>query len=101
MKVRGKFIKYTPLMVWIAVLSFTVGELMVRVASLFFHGMVGSLLPVVTAHGEGRAQFHQQLPPQSQIVLQYVGANGNNAVEYPQNPNGSPQGITGLCNSDG
>ena len=70
-------------------------------ASLFFHGMVGSLLPVVTAHGEGRAQFHQQLPPQSQIVLQYVGANGNNAVEYPQNPNGSPQGITGLCNSDG
>jgi phosphoribosylformylglycinamidine synthase len=72
-----------------------------RSTSLFFEGMVGSLLPVVTAHGEGRTQFKQQLPQQTQIVLQYVDANGNHAMEYPQNPNGSPKGITGLCNSDG
>jgi phosphoribosylformylglycinamidine synthase len=71
-------------------------------ASLFFNGMAGSMLPVATAHGEGRAQFqHQKLLPQSQVVLQYVNTNGSSALEYPQNPNGSPEGITGLCNTDG
>lgn len=70
--------------------------------SLFFKGMAGSLLPVATAHGEGRAQFqHQQVLPQNQLALQYVDAGGSSAVEYPQNPNGSPEGITGLCNADG
>ena len=71
-------------------------------ASLFFDGMAGSLLPVATAHGEGRAQFQQQaVLPQTQVALQYVTASGKSAFEYPQNPNGSPEGITGLCNTDG
>jgi len=70
-------------------------------ASLFFSGMAGSLLPVASAHGEGRAQFQRQLLPQTQIALQYVDATGSSAARYPQNPNGSPEGITGLCNSDG
>ena len=69
--------------------------------SLFFNGMAGSLLPVATAHGEGRAQFRGQSLPQSQIALQYVNADGISKVGYPQNPNGSPLGITGLCNTDG
>jgi phosphoribosylformylglycinamidine synthase len=63
--------------------------------------MAGSMLPVATAHGEGRADFQQLLLPQSQIALQYVESNGSAAIEYPQNPNGSPEGITGLCNLDG
>ena len=70
-------------------------------ASLFFAGMSGSLLPVATAHGEGRARFQQSVLPQAKVALRYVNANGSAAVEYPQNPNGSPQGITGLCNADG
>jgi phosphoribosylformylglycinamidine synthase len=70
-------------------------------ASLFFNSMAGSLLPVATAHGEGRAQFKQQILPQSEIALQYVDATGCTVTEYPQNPNGSPEGVTGLCNSDG
>jgi len=70
-------------------------------ASLFFRGMAGSLLPVATAHGEGRARFSGQELPQSQIALQYVNADGLTMAEYPQNPNGSPAGITGLCNADG
>ncbi|MEE8338730.1 MAG: phosphoribosylformylglycinamidine synthase, partial [Xanthomonadales bacterium] len=70
-------------------------------ASLFFTGMAGSLLPVATAHGEGRAHNTGQLLPQTQVVLQYVDAVGNAAIEYPRNPNGSPEGITGLCNTDG
>jgi len=70
-------------------------------ASLFLNGMAGSLLPVATAHGEGRAQFQSAGIPQSQVALQYVDAGGAAAVDYPQNPNGSPDGVTGLCNSDG
>jgi len=70
-------------------------------ASLFFNGMAGSLLPVATAHGEGRAHYTGQLLPQAQVALQYVDGAGNMAVEYPQNPNGSPEGVTGLCNTDG
>jgi len=70
-------------------------------ASLFFNGMAGSMLPVVTAHGEGRALFKGQLLAQTQIALQYVDAAGITMSEYPQNPNGSPSGITGLCNTDG
>jgi len=58
-------------------------------------------LPVATAHGEGRAQFRRQLLPQTQIALQYVNATGTSAARYPQNPNGSPEGVTGLCNTDG
>jgi phosphoribosylformylglycinamidine synthase len=69
--------------------------------SLFFSGMAGSLLPVATAHGEGRAHFQPDQKSQSQVVLQYVDANGNAAVNYPENPNGSPDGVTGLCNNDG
>ncbi len=69
--------------------------------SLFFAGMAGSLLPVVTAHGEGLAQFLADQTAQSPIALRYVDANGNVAFEYPQNPNGSPDGVTGLCNNDG
>lgn len=69
--------------------------------SLFFDGMAGSLLPVATAHGEGRAQFEQTPVGEEQIALQYVDPDGRPAVGYPQNPNGSPDGITGLCNEDG
>jgi len=69
--------------------------------SVFFDGMAGSLLPVATAHGEGRAQFLPDQTAPSAVALQYVDGSGNAALEYPQNPNGSPDGVTGLCNSDG
>ena len=59
------------------------------------------MLPVATAHGEGRANFGQQILPQRNIALQYVDATGATAASYPQNPNGSPEGVTGLCNTDG
>ena len=63
--------------------------------------MAGSLLPVATAHGEGRARYAGRSPRDGQVALQYVHAGGQPAADYPQNPNGSPQGITGLCNDDG
>ena len=69
--------------------------------SIFFQGMAGSCLPVATAHGEGRAEFGNSEIVQDLVVMRYVDSRGLAAEHYPDNPNGSPQGITGLCNSDG
>jgi len=68
--------------------------------SLFLQGMAGSCLPVATAHGEGRAAFAGVIPAQS-VALRYVDSSGEPTEQYPQNPNGSPAGVTGLSNADG
>jgi phosphoribosylformylglycinamidine synthase len=77
---------------------------MVRVEespSIFLRGMAGSLIPVVSAHGEGRAHFAGKTPGEDLVALRYVGSDGSATEHYPENPNGSPDGITGLCNADG
>ena len=77
---------------------------MVRVEespSIFLRGMAGSMLPVATAHGEGRALFSGNLPDNDLVALRYIDGGGQAAEQYPANPNGSPDGITGLCNADG
>ena len=70
-------------------------------ASLLFAGMAGSRLPVVTAHGEGRADFAAVDVDRAPVCVRYVDAYGQPAERYPDNPNGSPGGVTGLCNEDG
>jgi phosphoribosylformylglycinamidine synthase len=74
--------------------------------SLFLTGMHGSRLPVAVAHGEGRAEFAAdwsvaRVLADELAVLRYVDGHGAPATRYPLNPNGSPGGITGLCNRDG
>jgi len=74
--------------------------------SLFFAGMAGSRLPVAVAHGEGRAEFAaaadlDALAAGSQLALRFIDNHGVVVSHYPQNPNGSPGGVTGLCNADG
>ncbi|PPD03942.1 MAG: phosphoribosylformylglycinamidine synthase [Methylobacter sp.] len=70
--------------------------------SLFFTGMHGSRLPVVVAHGEGRAEFEQDTALASaQVALAYVDHYGRETTVFPANPNGSPMGITGLTSNDG
>ncbi|MGE4597261.1 MAG: phosphoribosylformylglycinamidine synthase subunit PurQ, partial [Methylophilaceae bacterium] len=74
--------------------------------SLFFNGMIGSTLPVVVAHGEGRAEFSsdnqlKQIESSNLITMQYAKNHSNGALMYPMNPNGSPLGITGITNADG
>ena len=68
--------------------------------SIFFSGMAGSLLPVVVAHGEGRAVFEGN-PADSLVALSYVDNYGQATVGFPANPNGSPLGITSLTTIDG
>jgi phosphoribosylformylglycinamidine synthase len=69
--------------------------------SLFFAGMAGSRLPVVTAHGEGRAEFGDRSVAAAPVAMRYVQADGSAAERYPANPNGSPEGITGLSSTTG
>ncbi|HEY0503913.1 MAG TPA: phosphoribosylformylglycinamidine synthase [Lysobacter sp.] len=70
--------------------------------SLFFRGMAGSRIPVAVAHGEGRAKFDSTLDQSAaHVSLRYVDGNGQVATRYPLNPNGSPDGITGLTSADG
>jgi phosphoribosylformylglycinamidine synthase len=70
-------------------------------ASIFLQGMEGACLPVATAHGEGRAWFQGSAMPEELVALRYVDGTGAPTEQYPGNPNGSPHGITGLCNEDG
>mgnify|MGYP001554667933 FL=1 len=72
-----------------------------RSPSIFLQGMEGSILPVATAHGEGRARFGQTEADTSLVALRYTSGGGEATEHYPENPNGSPGGITGLCNADG
>ena len=69
--------------------------------SLFFQGMAGSRIPVATAHGEGRAALVNGLIPDELVALTYIDGSGAATEHYPSNPNGSPSGITGVCNTDG
>jgi phosphoribosylformylglycinamidine synthase len=72
--------------------------------SIFLAGMAGSRLPVVVAHGEGRALFDgdpRQVLDEKLAALRYVDNRGEAAEVFPANPNGSPLGLTGLTTADG
>ena len=69
--------------------------------SILFQGMAGSRMPIVTAHGEGRAQFSKDSIDKAIVALRYVDNRGAVTERYPLNPSGSPQGITGLTTADG
>ncbi|HSD65685.1 MAG TPA: phosphoribosylformylglycinamidine synthase, partial [Vicinamibacteria bacterium] len=70
--------------------------------SLFFAGMAGSRIPVVTAHGEGRALFTRgQAPTTAIAAMRFVDGRGAPTESYPGNVNGSPLGIAGVTTADG
>ena len=70
--------------------------------SIFFDRMAGSRMPIVNAHGEGRAAFESaDSRGQAIVALRYVDALGGATEQYPENPNGSPGGITGLTTREG
>lgn len=74
--------------------------------AVMLSGMEGSRLFVWTAHGEGRAFFpdkaiHEDVRNQKLVPLAYIDPLGSITEKYPYNPNGSPDGIAGLCSPDG
>ncbi|MBK9312039.1 MAG: phosphoribosylformylglycinamidine synthase [Rhodocyclaceae bacterium] len=68
--------------------------------SIFLAGMMGSRLPVVVSHGEGRAVFAGDSGKPA-VALRYIDNRGRVATTYPFNPNGSPAGIAGVTTPDG
>jgi phosphoribosylformylglycinamidine synthase len=64
--------------------------------SLFFAGMAGARMPIVTAHGEGHAASGEEM-----AAMRYIDTYGRVTQTYPLNPNGSVNGIAGLSSRDG
>ncbi|QYK14882.1 phosphoribosylformylglycinamidine synthase [Shewanella rhizosphaerae] len=74
--------------------------------SFFFEGMEGSRMPIAVSHGEGRAEFASPealaaAEASGTIALRFVDGHGQVATQYPENPNGSPNALTGICSTDG
>jgi len=79
--------------------------------SLFFNGMAGSKMPIAVAHGEGFTEFANREPSETSMVndvlaknlvtMRFIDNASTPTTSYPFNPNGSPQGITGLTTTDG
>lgn len=74
--------------------------------SIMLKGMEGLTFGIHVAHGEGKLSFpdkaiYKQVKDQQLVALAFVDDDGEQTEQYPFNPNGSPEGITGLCTADG
>lgn len=74
--------------------------------AIMLRGMEGSTFGVPTAHGEGRLHCSEprlitKLGLEHLAPMAFVDSNGVPTERYPDNPNGSPQGITALCDPTG
>ncbi len=74
--------------------------------AVMLQGMEDAVLGIWVAHGEGRAFFPDptmldRVRGEGLAPLRYVDDAGRITEAYPFNPNGSPEGIAGLCSPDG
>jgi phosphoribosylformylglycinamidine synthase len=74
--------------------------------SVLLAGMAGARLPIAVAHGEGRAEFerdqdHPALEAARLVAARFVDHHGRPTEHYPENPNGSSEGLTALTTPDG
>ena len=73
--------------------------------SVLLENMEGWMVPVASAHGEGRASFKNddliKLHANNQVAMRFVDSVGEGSEIYPINPNGSPEGITGITAANG
>ncbi|MDH5387793.1 MAG: phosphoribosylformylglycinamidine synthase [Gammaproteobacteria bacterium] len=70
--------------------------------SILLAGMQGSRMPIAVAHGEGLAEYQSdEQRKQAHSMLRFVDNNGAATEQYPLNPNGSPEGLTGFTTDDG
>lgn len=70
--------------------------------SILLKDLQGAILPIVVSHGEGFTDFSQMSPhSHNHLALRYVDHHGQPTEQYPYNPNGSPQGMTGFTTTDG
>jgi len=74
--------------------------------SILLAGMVGSVIPVAVAHGEGRVEFKnydvaKKYSSSGGVTLRFTDNMNQITERYPLNPNGSIMGITGVTSADG
>lgn len=74
--------------------------------SLMLKGMEGLVFGIHVDHGEGLLTFpdkavKERVLTENLAPLCYVDDEGNATDAYPFNPNGSPDGLAGLCSPDG
>ncbi len=77
-----------------------------KTRSVLLSGMAGSWLPIAVAHGEGRAEFESEqgrasFEASERVALRFIDSEGGIAKRYPENPNGSPEGIAAVTSQDG
>ena len=65
--------------------------------AIMMQGMEGSQLGVWVAHKEGKITNTGN----HVVALQYIDSNGKATLDYPENPNGSTDGVAGLCDVTG
>ena len=70
--------------------------------SVLLSGMGGSRAPIVVSHGEGRAVFESDAHArEARGAMRFIDGAGHAATRYPENPNGSPDGLTAFTTADG
>ncbi|TAN08357.1 MAG: phosphoribosylformylglycinamidine synthase [Rhodanobacteraceae bacterium] len=70
--------------------------------SILFRGMAGSRIPIVAAHGEGRAVFAAgDQAGKGTACIRFVDNRGKATETFPYNPNGSPEGLAGFTAASG
>jgi phosphoribosylformylglycinamidine synthase len=74
--------------------------------AMMLQGMEGLVFGIHVDHGEGRLFFPDQdlfekVKNDGMVPLVFVDDHGQATEKYPFNPNGSPQGLAGLCSADG
>ncbi|MEN6617932.1 MAG: phosphoribosylformylglycinamidine synthase [Rikenellaceae bacterium] len=71
-----------------------VGVSVEKSPSIMLASLIGSKLGIWVAHGEGKFSFPLEISKYN-VALRF------NYSDYPANPNGSPEGIAGVCSDDG
>jgi phosphoribosylformylglycinamidine synthase len=74
--------------------------------AIMLKGMAGTVMGAWIAHGEGRFNYKSpsvftKLERENCIAIRYVDDKMKHTEEYPMNPNGSKNGVAGICSIDG
>jgi phosphoribosylformylglycinamidine synthase subunit PurQ / glutaminase len=67
--------------------------------SMWTEGLQGMILCMPSAHGEGRAVVATD--SSHRVAFQFADAGGKPTLEYPANPNGSPDSVAGVTDQTG
>ena len=84
------------------------GRLVVEKSECVFASpeILGEHIELPSAHGEGQflrrdEEAYDDLFDSGQVVFRYTDSAGKATEDFPDNPNGSPRGITGICDRSG